>query len=346
MVCRFNKSFIGRLHAAACIIAVSSLIIVIAMSVLCGPVRAGTETGEFCPTCPDWTNLDGWMAQKAAYEQAHQTGAYAGNDNNNVNRVNNINSNTNTGKHVRGYPGKDIITSASASMKGFVILDVRSHENYMHGHIPGARNIYWQSIQSNDALDPSLAKNALRKAGINNTDKILIYGGSDEGASFMFWALSYLGHSSLSRLDGGVDAAWGAGIKPATALPSVGESNYTIKVVPWVFVSENNLGRLLKRPNVDVLDARDFADYGRSRLTNKSIPFDAEKFYDDLKIKDVSTLDDLLSRRGLDRNSTQLVYGTPQAYDLFYGLKLMGYNATLLEGDWWQETKWAVSNVR
>jgi hypothetical protein len=27
-------------------------------------------------------------------------------------------------------------------------------------------------------------------------------------------------------------------------------------------------------------------------------------------------------------------------------LKLMGYNATLIEGDWWQKTEWTVSNVR
>ena len=37
--------------------------------VLSAPAFAGTETGEFCPTCPDWTDLDGWQAKKAVYEQ-------------------------------------------------------------------------------------------------------------------------------------------------------------------------------------------------------------------------------------------------------------------------------------
>ncbi len=40
--------------------------------VLSAPVLAGTETGEFCPTCPDWTDLEGWQAQKAVYEQEQQ----------------------------------------------------------------------------------------------------------------------------------------------------------------------------------------------------------------------------------------------------------------------------------
>lgn len=345
---RFGGSSFRRLKSAACIIAVSSLFAAIALSALCSNAMAGTETGEFCPTCPDWTNLEGWMAQKEAYDQAQHTGVYAAN--NGKANENKVNSNSNNAKaekpQVKGYPEPEIITNAGSSMKGKVILDVRSPEDYRHGHIPGARNIYWSSIQSDDALDPALAKSALRNAGINNTDDILIYGGSDEGASFMFWALSYLGHRSLSRLDGGVDAAWGAGIKPDKTPASVRESNYTINMIPWMLVNESNLKAILKLNKIQILDARDFADYGMSRLTSEAIPFQADKFYDDYKIKDVSTLEDLLNRRGLDDNSTVLVYGTPQAYDLFYGLKLMGYNTTLLEGDWWSETKWAVSNVR
>ncbi|UEC41641.1 MAG: hypothetical protein METHSR3v1_2350004 [Methanothrix sp.] len=41
-----------------------------------------------------------------------------------------------------------------------------------------------------------------------------------------------------------------------------------------------------------------------------------------------------------------MVYGTPEAYSLFFSLRLMGYNATMLVGDWWKETRWAVSNVK
>jgi thiosulfate/3-mercaptopyruvate sulfurtransferase len=350
-------SFVPRPNAAFCVLAILSLITSITLGALCCTAFAGTETGEFCPTCPDWTNLEGWLAQKDAYEKSQQIGAYAGtsdgnandaNDANNPNNPNNPNnkgSNINIEKGAALYPEQDIIAEAGSFPKGQIILDVRSPEEYRNGHIPGARNIYWKSVQSDGILDPALAENALRKAGINNTDDILICGDSDEGASFMFWALSYLGHRNLSRLDGGMDAAWSAGIKPDTYLPSVRESNYTINIVPWLLVNKSRLETYLKVDNIQVLDARDFADYGRCRL-NTSIPFQPDKLYDDYKIKDVGTLRDLLDMRGLNRNSTQLVYGTPQAYDLFYGLKLMGYNVTVLEGDWWSETNWAVSNVK
>ena len=149
----------------------------------------------------------------------------------------------------------------------------------------------------------------------------------------------------MSKLNGGVDAAWGAGIRPTVSQPSVEESNYTVHLVPRLLVNKSGLKSVLEQPRVQILDARDFTDYGRSHL-NTSIPFEAEMLYDDLLIKDAATLEELLQRRGLEKDGTLLVYGTPQAYSLFYGLTLMGYNATLLEGDWWQKTKWAVSNVR
>src|SRR5512137_1643732 len=38
--------------------------------VLSSTIMAGTENGEFCPTCPDWTDLEGWQSKKDAYEQS------------------------------------------------------------------------------------------------------------------------------------------------------------------------------------------------------------------------------------------------------------------------------------
>ena len=35
------------------------LVCVLSLGILAMTAMAGTETGEFCPTCPDWTNLDG-----------------------------------------------------------------------------------------------------------------------------------------------------------------------------------------------------------------------------------------------------------------------------------------------
>ncbi len=320
------------------------LILALALNVLLGPALAGTETGEFCPTCPDWTNLEGWLAQKEAYERAQAAQANGGAQQKISSAV--TNADVKVEKPAPEYPEERLIAKAGQPLKGFVILDVRAPEDYSSGHIPGARNIYWEDLQQGGSLDTAIAEGMLRAAGINNSDHVLIYGDDDEGADYVFWALSYLGHGNLTKLDGGVDAAWGAGIAPDSSLPSVEKSNYTVHLVPWLMVNESRLKIMLDLPQIQILDARDFVEYGQAKLTNDSVPLDSEKLYDDQKIKDAKTLNDLLQRRGLEKDGVQMVYGTPKAYSLFYGLRLRGYNATLLDGDWWKETEWAVSNVR
>jgi len=319
-----------------------SLMAAINLNFILGTAIAGTENGEFCPTCPDWTDLDGWLVKKNAYEKAQV---------NSMQHNGQTNSSTSTAsvqtkELAKGYPSQELLTYAAASRDNMVVLDVRTPQDYKSGHIPGARSLYWKGLQKDGCLDPGVAESALRRAGVNNSDRLLIYGGSDEGPAFVFWALNYLGHKNVSLLDGGIDAAWSAGILPDRTEASAPLSNYSAHTVPWLLVTPANLDSLLAMADVQILDARDFADFGMNRLTNASIPLTAENLYIDYRIRDAATLEDLLNRRSLDKKDTQLVYGTPQAYSLFYALELMGYNATLLEGDWWQDTRWAVRNVR
>jgi len=318
-----------------------SLMAAINLNLILGTAIAGTENGEFCPTCPDWTDLDGWLVKKDAYEKAQINSMQHNGQSSSTSTAS-----AQTEERSKGYPHQELLSYATASRDEMVVLDVRTPQDYKSGHIPGARSLYWKGLQKDGCLDPEGAESALRRAGVNNSDRLLIYGGPDEGPAFVFWALNYLGQENVSLLDGGIDAAWSAGILPDRTEASAPVSNYTKHTVPWLLVTPANLDSFLAMADVQILDARDFADFGMNRLTNASIPLTAENLYDDSKIRDAATLEELLNRRSLDKKGTQLVYGTPQAYSLFYALQLMGYNATLLEGDWWQETRWAVRNVR
>lgn len=326
---------LGKMTAAALMLCMLSAI---CPSLLVNTALAGTETGEFCPTCPDWTNLDGWLAQKEAYEAA-QMNMQNGQAEANANAT----AQTAPAPAAEVYARQEFITSPDA-IEG-VSLDVRSESDYLAGHISGARNIYWRNLQDNGILEPALLEAALRRAGIEENDRIVIYGGSDEGAPFVFWALSYLGHENMSLLDGGVEAAMQAGLSLTTDAPIPQQSNYTASILPWLRVTSGNLERILDQSDVRVLDARDFSEYGQIRLGNESICLSLDKLYDEnSRIKSAGTLKDLFERR-LDQDAIAIVYGTPEAYSLFYALRLMGYNATLIEGDWWQETNWVVRNV-
>lgn len=326
------------------------------MGILTTLALAGTETGEFCPTCPDWTDLDGWLAKKEAYEAAQLKSQQNGADTTTSQKsqaesstAGAANSDLND-----GYSQPDLIASPSdiAANENKIVLDVRSSEDFMSGHVSGARNLYWKDLQKGGSLDTTSAEAALGRAGIKENDKLLVYGDTDEDAAMVFWALSYLGQKDVSLLDGGLDAARASSITITKAeAGSSGESqsyqptNYTAQVVPHLYVTPDNIERFLGEADVRILDARDFSDYGQMRLGNRSICLSLDKLYDDTRIKNANTLKDLFERR-LDPSSTVVVYGTPQAYSLFYSLRLMGYNATLLEGNWWKDTRWAVSNVK
>ena len=338
-----SVSCLERLQKMVGVTLVVSLLAVLYLNLIIGIALAGTETGEFCPTCPDWTNLDGWLVKKEAYERAQGIGQPVGSESPKTNS--NQAASLKVDPSAKGYPENDLLTKASLIRRDQVILDVRDDQDYLAGHIPGARSLYWKDMQKGGRLDPTLAKKALDRAGVNSSDRLLVYGEPDAGDAFVFWALSYLGQKNVSLLDGGADAAWGAGIRKDNSVTPFPQSNYTIQTIPWLLVTSDNLEGFLAQSDVQILDARDYSDYGMSMITN-AISLTAEMLYEDSRIKDQATLDDLLSRRSLDVKGTQIVYGTPQAYRLFYSLKLMGYNATLLEGDWWMKTKWAVSSVK
>ena len=333
-----------RMQELAGMTLIVSLLAALYINLIIGIALAGTETGEFCPTCPDWTDLDGWLAKKEVYEKAQGIGQPVGSQSGKINS--NVVASLKVDPSANGYPVNKFLTRATLIKKDQVILDVRDPQDYQSGHIPGARSLYWKDMQKGGILDPDLAIKALERAGVNGNESLLVYGGSDEGAAFVFWALGYLGQKDVSLLDGGADAAWSAGIKKDVSKTTSPESNYTARTVPWLLVTPVNLDRLLARSDIQILDARDYSDYGMSMIS-KAISLSAEMLYnDDSKIKDPATLNDLLSRRSLDEKGAQVVYGTPQAYRLFYSLKLMGYNVTLLEGDWWMKTKWVVSSVK
>jgi thiosulfate/3-mercaptopyruvate sulfurtransferase len=334
--------FIKSMHKrpiAGGMLVIQLILAVLGLHPIISPALAGTETGEFCCTCPDYENFDAWLAKKA------QLCDNAGN------QIEPGSNPANAGKTVSAkkaitYPKPLIITSADSNLDGPVIIDVRSPDEYVKGHLSNARDLYWKETQPNGDFDPAVTESALRKIGIKSSDSLLIYGGADDKASYIFWALSYLGSGNLSKLDGGIDEAVKQGMSLDKSVPQVKESNYTSHIVSSLLINESQLGRWLERSDVQILDAREYSEYGKARLTNASLPLDASMLYqDNFKIKDAKTLDDILGRR-LDKNKTQLVYGTPEAYSLFYALKLMGYNATILEGSWWKETKWAVSMIR
>ncbi len=105
-----------------------SLLAATSLIILFSTALAGTETGEFCPDCPDWTNLDGWYAQKESYENSMLSPSPPV-EQNMPNSQAQAESNTIEDKSA-DYPVASILTRANLIENDRIVLDVRSAQKY------------------------------------------------------------------------------------------------------------------------------------------------------------------------------------------------------------------------
>jgi thiosulfate/3-mercaptopyruvate sulfurtransferase len=317
------------------------IVLILQSCMLTFVVSAGTESGEWCPTCPDWINFAEWHAWAEKNTNPSMASPSMSFSNMNEPEENEAEAVAEVIEEVMVYPAAEHLIRAGSELEGLVVLDVRPEEEYIEGHIIGARNIYWKSVQSDSMLDPYKAMVALREVGVNNSDNVTVWGKLTE-ASYVFWALDYLGHENLSILDGDIKDFGSA----ENTSPSVIESNYSINLSPAIMIDQTNLDQQMNRSDIQVLDTRaSFSDYGISHLKG-AIVFPAELVYDEAEsIKSARELDELLNGRGIDPEKVQLAYEGPQACSVYFALKLMGYNATVIDGNWWASSEWAVSSI-
>ncbi len=114
------------------------------------------------------------------------------------------------------------------------VLDVRTHDNFVAGHIPGARwldaNAWRDKSQQDHGLDDeSFWSKQLGQLGLEQSSRIVVVGDALPESSRIWWLLRYLGMPQVSLLDGG-QAAWVEGKLPlSTDGPAIQETSPTIR---------------------------------------------------------------------------------------------------------------------
>ena len=309
-------------------------------AVLAGTALAGGNMD--CPDCPDWTNLDRWWAKYHSNPTPAVTPVSPATPQ--VQPPANASSPP-VSEEELDYPSPGLLTRPDDDLDGRVLLDARSPQDYEAGHLAGARNLYWRSLRGGDSLDLALAIDALRSLGVNRSDPIVVYGNGDDSA-YLFWALEYLGHQNLSRLDGDISAF--PDLELVQNAPEPTGSSYTPEVKERLLVNESMLAIAEESFVVQIVDARSsFSDYASSRLSNSMYLKTSDLFSDPQArtLKSAAELEELFSGRGLDEGKVQLVYGTPEACTLYFALRTMGHQAAVLDGGWWRDTDYAVSSI-
>ena len=158
--------------------------------------------------------------------------------------------------------------AAALKDRATVVVAVgNSDDDFIAGHIPGARYVRYSDIAPDiGGLSSELPpiddlRKVLSAAGISDTSKVVIYG-SAIAATRMFFTLDYFGHPNAKILNGGLNAwkASGGAIEVA-ALPKPAHAALTPKPQPERVVSADWIKERLSSSKMTLLDARPDAEF-------------------------------------------------------------------------------------
>lgn len=367
-----RSSTIGGRTAIAGAIPVLLFILSLSLILLAGSASAGTETGEFCPTCPDWTNLDGWLEKKAAYEEdmknVQQNGlqnelnnnelniktaepeiglnasqnpsfstAYMGNSSNNSasNRI----SNSTASALSRSSELVGAIASPDSIFPDEVVLDISPSAA---AYIEGAVNLNYDLFFSEGGEIvpvPEMAR-LLGDAGISSNDSLLIAGeclpcgGGPSPAFFTYWALKYLGHEKVRVLDGTIEDWKAAGLNISNISATRPKAEYIPHIRPELLATYE----YVVTGGAQIVDARPANAYELG-----SIPGAINMPYENVLVNDSMMPKEMLEEHflNLDKNRSVVVYTNigVEAALLWFALNESGYDARLYTWRDWLENQ-------
>ncbi len=240
-----------------------------------------------------------------------------------------------TGSRAGSFPAPAMLKSLDAISEKDVVVDVSNHRSPDASHIRGSVNIPSKSFFYENGTLRSISDlvEILGKGGISQDDAVMVYSdsfGSGE-ATAALWALRYLGHDDVRALDGGLDN-W-----IAASLPLETKEN----VRPPVSYAARPRVELLadfdfiKTGQAQMVDARSFQDYGKSRIGNATF-ISPENLLEEGRLEAGAVLKDTFAR--LNTSGTVVVYSDDiyGASVVWFALQLMGFDARIYTWQDWQ----------
>ncbi len=319
--------------------------------VLGTPVLAGTETGEFCPTCPDWTDLDGWQSKKAVYEQEQQLKIQQQSQETALKTQNASTTSISEPLPVVSDPvpsndsemrtGRfaDALASPTEVSPDSVVLDISPNAAR---YIEGSVNINYEGFMGEGGQLKSVSEMAklLGDAGISHNDSLVITGeclpcgGGPSPAVFTYWLLKYLGHEKVRVLDGSIDDWKAAGLNTSERPATRPKTNYTPRLKPELLATYD----FVVNGGAQIVDARLARDYGMGSIPGAvNIPY--ENMVEKERIKPEVDLQKEFTELEKDRPVVVYTNVGVEASLVWFALTLSGYDARLYSWRDWVENR-------
>jgi thiosulfate/3-mercaptopyruvate sulfurtransferase len=236
------------------------------------------------------------------------------------------------------------------------LLDARPREEYRLGHLPGAVNLPAPATSDPDAkrrgfpLPPEWAERLFRGAGINSNSQIVIY--DDQGSRFaarVFYVLEFFGHSHVQVLNGGFKKWQSEGLPLTKDSPAIVPGDFKPQANSAMIATSEWVRAHLKDPRVKLLDARSVSEFKGERVQGArgghipgAINLEWTRVLDSGEIKtflDAPSLEKLYSDAGISPDQEVVTYCQMgvRAADLYFALRLLGYDRVRIYDGSWQE---------
>jgi len=335
--------------------------ILMLFALLMGPALAGTETGEFCPTCPDWSDIDGWLAKKAAYEQEQQKIAQpqgqetqlkvqnldpapvqAGSNSSPTNESSNSAPSNESSK---SSPGNEsplrsgsfarALVSPAQVLPDDMVLDISPSATRF---IKGSVNLNYEQFLGHGGKLKAVPEIAalLGKAGISSNDSLVITGeclpcgGGPSPAAFTYWLLRYLGHEKVRILDASTEDWEAAGLNTSVEPAIRPETNYTPSLRPELLATYD----FVANGGAQIVDARPASDFSTGSIPSAiNIPYSEVMEKD--RVKSEEDIRKTFARLKGDKPVVVYTNVGVEASLVWLALTLSGYDARLYSlSDW------------
>jgi thiosulfate/3-mercaptopyruvate sulfurtransferase len=328
-------------------IAYGIILILLHSLVLSSPTIAGTETGKYCPTCSNWSNLDSWLVKKSALEQEYQQITrlriqYAETKTQNIDpapvRTVNKSFPYQNSSIRRGRFAQVLILPQEVSADD-VVLDISPHaERYIDGAINlNFEDFYGEGWNLKPASEIAMI---LGNAGISRNDSVVITGeclpcgGGPSPAVFSYWVMKYLGHDRVRLLDGGLEDWEAAGLNTSKKPSFRQKANYTFKLRPELLAAFD----FVANGGAQIVDARSSENFKIASIPNAiNIPY--ENILKNNKIRNETELEKIFSNLSKDKSAVVYTNVGFEAAIVWLALDLMGYDARLYTWRDWLENQ-------
>jgi thiosulfate/3-mercaptopyruvate sulfurtransferase len=137
-----------------------------------------------------------------------------------------------------------------------------AHEDYLAGHIPGAVFFDIDAISDGDSplphMLPSPEKFAsrMRKLGLGDGDRIVLYGSSLAGPARAWWTFRAFGHQNVVILDGGFKKWLAEGCPSDDLASSPRDRHFTARFDSLLVRDKAQVQANIAEPKAQLLDAR------------------------------------------------------------------------------------------